>query len=335
MPGETYKAAGVSTARGDAASEDAFKQLSRTFNKDVVVLDGLVALRADFSQMREPLLAFASDGVGTKLKYAFASGQHNSVGIDLVAMCVNDLARNNIRPLAHCLYRATGKIDQRAMHDVIEGVVEGCVQAGCVYPTGETAEMPGFYAPGEYDLAGLAVGVFEREEIITGQSIQEGDLVFGLASSGIHSNGFSLVRKLFPPEEVVNDASLLYQILKPTRIYVKSVLAVNSRFEIHGWAHITGGGIAGKLGKIIPEDLAARLDTTKWLVHDIFRRIQEAGKISDQEMRSTFNLGLGMIGVAPEGLARHIVNFLAQQGEAAYLIGEIVKSERGDRVVFF
>ena len=331
----TYEESGVSIARGDAASADAFQQLVRTLNENTDLVNGLVALKADFSHLKEPRLVFASDGVGTKLKYAFASGKHNTVGIDLVAMCVNDLARNNVQPLAHCLYRATGKIDQQVMHSVVEGVVEGCVQADCVYTTGETAEMPGFYQEGEYDLAGFAVGVVDRGKVITGEAIQEGDLVFGLGSSGLHSNGFSLVRKLFPPEEAVEDSRLLHQILLPTRIYVKPVLAVNQRYEIHGWAHITGGGIVGKLGKIIPDGLTARLDTTKWPVHNIFRRVREAGHVSDQEMRSTFNLGLGMIGVAPKDVAKQAVKFLAQQGEAAYLIGEIIRSSKEGKVEFY
>jgi len=331
----TYEESGVSIARGDAASADAFQQLVRTFNENTDLINGLVALKADFSHLREPRLVLTSDGVGTKLKYAFASGKHNTVGIDLVAMCVNDLARNNVVPLGFAMYRAAGEIEPEVMHDVVEGVVGGCLQAGCVYVTGETAEMPGFYQEGEYDLAGFAVGVVDRGKVITGEAIQECDLVFGLGSSGLHSNGFSLVRKLFPPEEAVEDSRLLHQILQPTRIYVKPVMAVNRSFEIHGWAHITGGGIVGKLGNIIPDGLAARLDTTKWPVHYIFRRLREAGRISDKEMRRTFNLGLGMIGVASKDVAKQAVNFLAQQGEAAYLIGEIIRSSKEGKVEFY
>ena len=331
----TYEESGVSTARGDAASADAFQQLVRTFNENTDLINGLVTLKADFSYIKEPRLVLTSDGVGTKLKYAFASGRHDTVGIDLVAMCVNDLVRNNIVPLGFAMYRATGEIEPEVMHDVVEGVVEACLQAGCVYATGETAEMPGFYAPGDYDLAGFAVGVVDKEKVITGEAIQEGDLIFGLGSSGIHSNGFSLVRKLFPPDETVEDSRLLHQILQPTRIYVKPVMAVNRSFEIHGWAHITGGGIVGKLGRIVPDGLTARLDTTKWPVHNIFRRVREAGHISDQEMRRTFNLGLGMIGVAPKDVAKEAVNFLAQQGEAAYLIGEIIRSSKEEKVEFY
>lgn len=331
----TYEESGVSLSRGNAASADAFAQLTRTFNEYSILQNGLVALKADFRAMEEPLLVLASDGVGTKLRYAVTSGEHTTVGIDLVAMCVNDLARNNVIPLGFAMYRAAGKIEPEVMHNVVEGVVEGCLQAGCVYVTGETAEMPGFYAEGEYDLAGFAVGVVDGRALVTGEAVREGDLIFGIGSSGLHSNGFSLVRTVFPPEEVVNDPRLLHLLLNPTRIYVKPVLAANQRFEIHGWAHITGGGIVGKLGKIIPDGLIAHLDTIKWPVHAIFRRIKEAGGISDQEMRTTFNLGLGMIGVAAKDIANHVVNFLSQQGEAAYLIGEVTKSEEKEKVQFF
>src|SRR3990172_4386421 len=232
MP-DFYEESGVSIARGDAASADAFAQLAKTFNERSQLVKGMVALSTDFPHMEHPMLALATDGVGTKLKYAFASGQHSTVGIDLVAMCVNDLARNNITPLGFALYRATGKIDPSVMHDVVEGVVEGCLQAGCVYMTGETAEMPGFYQDGEYDLAGFAVGVFDRDRLITGEEIKEGDTVFGIASSGLHSNGFSAVRKLFPPDDVVGQPELLAQILQPTRIYVLDVLNWSKVLEVH------------------------------------------------------------------------------------------------------
>ena len=334
--GDFYESSGVSIARGDAASADAFAQLQRTFNVYSQLIKGLVLLKADFSGMEDPFLAFAPDGVGTKLKYAFASGQHKTVGIDLVAMCVNDLARNNITPLGFALYRATGKIDSEVMHDVVEGVVEGCLQAGCVYMTGETAEMPGFYHDGEYDLAGFAVGVFDRDKLITGERIKAGDTVFGIASSGLHSNGFSAVRKLFPPEEVVGQPKLLAQLLQPTRIYVRDVLEVSNVLGIHGWAHITGGGIIGKLGKIIPNGLVATLTIDSWPTPEIFERVRKSGSISWKEMRSTFNCGLGMIGVADNATAETAIRRLNRNGEQAYIVGEIdeVGPDEEDKVVF-
>ena len=332
-----YEESGVSIARGDAASADAFAQLARTFNDQSQLVKGMVALSTDFPHMEHPMLALATDGVGTKLKYAFTSGQHKTVGIDLVAMCVNDLARNNITPLGFALYRATGKIDSKVMHDVVEGVVEGCLQAGCVYMTGETAEMPGFYQDGEYDLAGFAVGVFDRDRLITGEKIKEGDTVFGIASSGLHSNGFSAVRKLFPPEEVVGEPELLAEILQPTRIYVRDVLNWSQVLEVHGWAHITGGGIIGKLGKIIPEGLVAVLEVKNWPIPEIFERVRLAGSVSWEEMRSTFNCGLGMIGVAHPTIADTIVRMLNQNGTQAFIVGEIDEASPNekDKVVFF
>ncbi len=330
----TYEDAGVSLARGDAASEDARKQLFRTFNNYSTLVKGLVVLRADFGGMGEPFLALASDGVGTKLEYAFASGIHNTVGIDLVAMCVNDLARNNIRPLGFALYRATGRVEPEIMHEVIEGVVEGCLQAGCVYTTGETAEMPSFYQAGEYDLAGFTVGVFDRNQLNTGERIREDDVLIGLASSGPHSNGYSLLRRVFPPEEAVKDPELLGELLAPTRIYVKSVLAANKSYDVHGWVHITGGGITGKLGKIIPEGLTARLNWGSWPVPAIFTKSQVAGNISDQEMQRVFNLGLGFIGVVSARITDYVVDILNKEGEKAYVVGEILRSNQSDKVTF-
>lgn len=330
-----YDLSGVSIARGDTASADAFAQLAKTFRYGTQVLNGLVCLSAEFPRMRDPMLALATDGVGTKLKYAFASGRHKTVGIDLVAMCVNDLARNNITPLGFALYRATSQIDSAVMHDVVEGVVEGCLQAGCVYMTGETAEMPGFYSQGEYDLAGFAVGIFDRQKLITGQEIKAGDAIVALASSGLHSNGFSLVRKLFPPEQVNKQPELLEEILAPTKIYVKEVLTATGFFEVKGWAHITGGGIIGKLGKIIPDGYQAQLDASKWVCPEIFHLIQSEAGISWTEMYHIFNCGLGMIGVVNKSVAVDFVPFMARKGIQAYRIGRIRKRETewSDKVI--
>ncbi|HEY4694937.1 MAG TPA: phosphoribosylformylglycinamidine cyclo-ligase [Candidatus Nanoarchaeia archaeon] len=330
----TYKSAGVDVQAGDKASSEAFRQLSKTFNKNAVLVDHVVGLKADFKGLREPMLALAADGVGTKLKYASSLKENRAVGVDVVAMCVNDLARNNITPLGFALYRATGKINPKVMAEVVEGVVAGCLQAGCVYTTGETAEMPDFYEQGEYDLAGFAVGVFERNRLITGEKIQEGDVIFGLASSGVHSNGFSLIRKVLSPQTVKRNYKLRSQIIEPTKIYVKPVLEANQVFDIHGWAHITGGGIVGKLGKIIPDGLAAQVKKDSWPPLDIFQEMQTRGGVSDREMRNTFNMGLGMIGIASNKIIDKIINFLSGRGERVYVIGEIVKGRLSEKVVF-
>ncbi len=329
---DAYEESGVSIARGDAASADAFSQLAKTFNEHTHLVKGLVAFSADFGGMEEPMFAVASDGVGTKLKYAFVSGQHKTVGVDLVAMCVNDLVRNGIHPLGFALYRATGKINPEVMHDVVEGVVEGCLQAGCVYMSGETAEMPGFYRDGEYDLAGFAVGVFDREKLITGDRIQAGDVVFGIRSSGLHSNGFSLVRKLFPPELVVVQPDLLEEILRPTQIYVRELLEINYSQLMHGWAHITGGGIVGKLAKIIPESLRANIFFDHWSVPEIFYEIQRRGKVSLGEMLMTFNMGLGMIGVADSQTAKTVMAELRKKGQYSYEIGYVQRTQVPEKV---
>lgn len=329
--GLTYEKAGVSVGRGDKLSQYAFRRGLETFDEFCELIQGLPFFRADFSQIKEPVLKAESDGVGTKPKYCFTSGRHNTIGIDLVAMSANDLVRYNATPLFFTDYIGHQAKDE-ILHEVIDGIVQGCREANCRLLGGETAQMP--IPTDEYEISGTAVGIVDKGAIISGEAIREGDVVFGIASNGLHCNGYSLVREVFPPEEVVHNQNLLYNILKPTKIYVQPVLAVNQRFEIHGWVHITGGGIVGKLGKIIPDGLTARLDTTKWPAHEIFRWIREAGDIPDQEMRRTFNLGLGMIGVAPKEVARHVVNFLAQQGEAAYLIGEIIKSDGKEKVKF-
>ncbi|MEX0621713.1 MAG: phosphoribosylformylglycinamidine cyclo-ligase [Candidatus Woykebacteria bacterium] len=330
--GLTYEQAGVSIKRGDNLSRYAFRQGLETFNEFCELIQGLPFFRAEFPAIEQPVLKAESDGVGSKPKYCFASGRHHTIGIDLVAMSVNDLVRYNAAPLFfldHIAHQATDAV----LEEVIGGIRIGCDEANAPLLGGEIEQVP--VPTGEYEISGGAVGIADKGKVISGETITEGDIVFGIASNGLHCNGYSLVREVFPPEETVNNPNLLYNILKPTRIYVRPVLAVNQRFEIHGWAHITGGGIVGKLGKIIPEGLVARLDTTKWTIHNIFMLVREAGNISDKEMRRTFNMGLGMIGVAPKEVASWVVDFLVQHGETAYLIGEVVRSRKRERVTFF
>lgn len=329
----SYQSSGVNIKLGDKASKDAFYQLQKTFNSSSQVQDGIVALKTDFTKFKKPLLALSCDGVGTKLKYALALGKHDTIGIDLVAMSVNDLVRNNIHPYAFALYRATGKIDLKIMHQVVKGVVKGCLESGCVYTTGETAEMPGFYQNSDYDLAGFAIGVFDKDQLITGKNIKEGDTIFGLPSSGFHSNGYSLIRKVFPPEKIKNNKKLINSLIKPTKIYVDLVLDLNNRFNILGWAHITGSGIAGKLAKIIPDSLQAELVLKSWPVPQLMQEVTEKGKLNLEQISETFNMGLGMIGVCKEKDINSILNYLKSKNEKVYLIGKI-KKRKGKKIIF-
>lgn len=329
----SYKASGVDINLGDKASADAFKQLQKTFNSNSLMLGGVVSLKTEFKKFKEPLLALATDGVGTKLKYALALGKHDTIGVDLVAMCVNDLVRNNIHPYAFALYRATGKIDLKTMHQVVKGVVIGCLESGCVYATGETAEMPGFYEKGDYDLAGFAIGVFDKDLLISGEKIREGNVVFGLPSSGFHSNGYSLIRKIFPPREIKNNERLIKTLLRPTKIYASLVLDLNTRFDILGWAHITGSGIVGKLGKIIPAGLRAELDFKSWPIPKIMQEVSAQGKIKNEKMAEVFNMGLGMVGVVQRRDFPKVAAYLKGKNEKFYVIGKISKG-KGKKVIF-
>lgn len=328
----TYKQTGVDVVKGDQVSQNAFEQIQQTFNSNTQVFKNLVSIKANFKRLKEPYLAFACDGVGTKLLYAFQSDQLSNVGQDAVAMCVNDLVRNNVTPLSFALYRAAGKFNQKQMADVVSGAVTACIESECVYVTGESAEMPGFYKPSEFDLAGFATGVFDKNELITGENIKKGDLVIGLGSSGLHSNGFSLVRKIFPPEKVRKDSKLHQQIVTPTKIYVKPILETNKKFKINGWAHITGGGLFGKLEKIVPDDLGINLQKKSWPVPPIFSEIQLQGKVSETEMFRTFNMGVGFAGILSKNLASGVVDFLKKKGEEVFIIGEVETLSKSEKV---
>lgn len=327
-----YKQAGVDIDKGDLISQHAFDQLKKTLNSNSFAFQNIIGLKAKFPKFKDPYLAFAADGVGTKLMYTFLFKQSRNVGIDVVAMCVNDLVRNNITPLGFALYRATGTIQEKVMFEIAEGVTSACLESDCVYATGESAEMPGFYQKGEFDLGGFAVGVFDKTKLITGEGIKAGDIVVGLASSGIHSNGFSLVRKIFPPEKVKKDSTLYQQIITPTKIYVKSVLETNKKFKINGWAHITGSGLFGKLGKIIPDGLGVELKMGSWYIPNIFHDVQFKGGLTDREMFRTFNMGIGFVGVVSEKMVDQVVGFLKQKGEDVFIIGEVKTEKLKDKV---
>ncbi len=302
---------------------------------------GLFSLNT--TNYEQPVLVSSTDGVGTKLKIAFLMNKHDTVGIDLVAMCVNDIVVQGARPLFFLDYLATGHLDNTVAADIITGIGEGCQQAKCVLIGGETAEMPGMYQPGEYDLAGFAVGIVDNSKIIDGSEIRVGHRLIGIASDGLHSNGYSLVRKIcFELLKLTVDshvpelgAPLGQELLRPTRIYSELVLTLIRDLPVHGLAHITGGGIADNIIRIIPKACSVVIDTATWEVPPIFRFLQQAGAVPDDEMRRTFNLGIGMIAVVPEDSAREILERLNAMNERAYLIGEVVGAKNAASRIHF
>lgn len=335
MEGLTYKRAGVDIDEGERFVRMISPLVRKTFRDGVLADIGSFGalFRLDTTRYKEPVLVSGTDGVGTKLKVAFMMDRHDTVGIDLVAMCVNDILTNGAEPLFFLDYLATGRLEPEKASVVIEGIVEGCREAGCALIGGETAEMPGFYRDGEYDLSGFAVGVVDRDEIIDGSGIKAGDAIIGLSSSGLHSNGYSLVRKIFFDNEGMDvsayipelDTMLGEELLRPTRIYVKAFNALNGKVKIKGIAHITGGGIPGNLPRILPDGVMAILREGSWPVHRIFRLIQEIGHVPVDDMRRTFNMGIGYVMVIPEGDATSAVSILKSAGFDSYIIGSIEK----------
>ncbi len=285
----------------------------------------------------DPLLVAATDGVGTKLRIAIDSGRHATVGIDLVAMCVNDLVVQGAEPLFFLDYFATGKLDVETAATVVEGIAEGCRQAGCALIGGETAEMPGMYGAGDYDLAGFAVGAVERDRVLTGADIAPGDVLIGLGSSGVHSNGYSLVRRIVADAELDWDAKAPFDpasglgeaLLAPTRIYVRACLAAIAAGGIKGLAHITGGGVLENLPRILPDGTEAVLDTANWPLAPVFRWLAETGNVAPAEMARTFNCGIGMIAVADAEAAAALEHVLAAEGETVHRIGAVVAGSGG------
>jgi len=332
----TYKDAGVDIEAGEKLVERIKPFAKRTFDSNV--LAGIGGFGAGYlipKGYKEPVLVSGTDGVGTKLKVAQMAGVHDTVGIDLVAMCVNDILTVGAKPLFFLDYFATGKLSVDVAADVIKGIAKGCEIAGCALIGGETAEMPDFYPEGEYDLAGFVVGIVEREKYITGEKIQPGDVVLGLASSGIHSNGYSLVRKLFfeilrlKVDDYVEElGGKVWEILlTPTRIYVKPILKLLEKVRVRGIAHITGGGIPGNLVRILPENVDAVLDKGSWEVLPIFRFIQSKGNVPESEMFKTFNMGIGLcLVVSPEDV-EETESILSESGEKVYKIGRITEGK--------
>lgn len=324
----SYRDAGVDINAGDSLVERIKPFAKRTMRPEVLGdLGGFGALVEISQKYRHPVLVSGTDGVGTKLKLAFEWDQHDTVGIDLVAMSVNDILVQGAEPLFFLDYFACGKLDVERAAAVIKGIAAGCEQSGCALIGGETAEMPGMYPDGEYDLAGFAVGVVEKEQVINGRSIVAGDVVLGLASNGIHSNGYSLVRKIIERAQPELDAefnqgkTLRQAIIAPTRLYVKPILAALKQFTIKGMAHITGGGISENVPRILPENTVAAIDSQSWPLPKLFQWLQQAGNVEIQEMYRTFNCGIGMVLVVSAEDADVIQKFLQQQGETVYQIG--------------
>jgi len=334
----TYKDAGVDVEAGYEAVRLMGEHVKKTFRPGVLTdiggFGGLFSL--DKEKYAEPVLVSGTDGVGTKLKIAFLMDKHDTIGIDCVAMCANDIVCSGAEPLFFLDYIALGKNRPEKVAEIVKGVSDGCVMAGCSLIGGETAEMPGFYSEGEYDIAGFCVGIVDKEKIIDGKSIREGDVLVGLASSGLHSNGYSLVRRLLNLNEVkiaehvtVLDATLGQELLKPTQIYVKTILDIISRFEIKGISHITGGGFIENIPRMIPHTLRTRIFKGSWPVLPVFSLLQDIGNIKEKDIYNTFNMGIGMVIALDKDVAQDVVRYLNIKKEQAFIIGQIVKGEAG------
>ena len=335
----SYKDAGVDSDAGDALVERIKPMAAKTLREGVLSgLGGFGALFEVPKRYQEPVLVSGTDGVGTKLKLAFEWGMHDSVGIDLVAMSVNDVLVQGAEPLFFLDYFACGKLNVDTAATVVQGIATGCEQAGCALMGGETAEMPGMYPPGEYDLAGFAVGVVEKSKILTGALVSQGDVVLGLASSGVHSNGFSLVRKVIErsagalPQQL-DGLPFRQALMAPTRIYVKSVLAALAQHPIHALAHITGGGLLENIPRVLPEGLCAQLHLGSWPRSELFAWLQTQAGIDDTEMNRTFNNGLGMVVVLPASAATDCAATLRGMGEQVHVVGSIETRGAGPAVV--
>ncbi|MBU4499720.1 MAG: phosphoribosylformylglycinamidine cyclo-ligase [Gammaproteobacteria bacterium] len=337
----SYKDAGVDIDAGDALVERIKPLAKRTMRPEVLTgIGGFGALVEISKKFKEPVLVSGTDGVGTKLKLAFELNRHDTVGIDLVAMSVNDILVQGAEPLFFLDYFATGKLNLDTAEAVIAGIATGCEQAGCALIGGETAEMPSMYPEGEYDLAGFAVGVVEKSKVIGGVDIVPGDVVLGLASSGVHSNGFSLVRKLIDVSGIGLKSDFHGQpfadvLMAPTRIYVKPLLALIASLPVKGMAHITGGGVTGNLPRCLPEAVAARVDAGSWPRTPLFTWLQQAGNVAPDEMLRTFNCGIGMCVVVAASDAAAAMAQLQASGETVWQIGEIVVRPEGAEQVIY
>ncbi len=335
--GLTYAQAGVDIDAGEALVE-AIKPLAKSTaragaNAQLGGFGGLFDLKA--AGFKDPLLVAGTDGVGTKLKVAIEAGIHDTVGIDLVAMSVNDIVVQGAEPLLFLDYFATGKLDVSMATDVVKGIAEGCRQSGCALVGGETAEMPGMYARGDYDLAGFAIGAVERDQVLPRRDMAEGDVVLGMASSGVHSNGFSLVRRIVAdggldyegPAPFLKGEALGRALLTPTRIYVKSALALIRGGQVKGFAHITGGGLTENAPRVVPDDLDLEIDLGSWKLPPVFQWLARSGGVDEREMLRTFNCGIGMIAIVAAEHATQAQSILTAAGERVFRLGHLIKGK--------
>ena len=329
----SYRDAGVDIDAGNQFVEDIKPHVARTMRPEVIGgLGGFGALfEIPLDRYKKPVLVSGTDGVGTKLKLANLMNKHDTIGIDLVAMCVNDILVLGAEPLYFLDYYATGKLDNAVAADVIKGIAEGCHQAGAALTGGETAEMPGMYSKGDYDLAGFCVGIVEKDQIIDSSKVAAGDALIGIASSGPHSNGYSLIRKVLEVSgadlnQPCGEQTLGEALLTPTRIYVKSIHALLKQVDVHAMSHITGGGLLENLPRVMPENTRAQINAASWELPSVFKWLQEQGNIDSQEMYRTFNCGIGMVMVVDAEDVDTAIETLTKAGEKAFKLGEITSS---------
>lgn len=336
----TYKQSGVDIDEGNRAVDLIKGKIKTTYDNNVIGdlgnFSGLYSLK-DFTNMTEPVLLSSTDGVGTKLKLAQMMDKHDTVGIDLVAMCVNDLICQGAKPLFFLDYIATGKLVAEQVEQIVSGIVEGCKMAGCALVGGETAEMPGMYSEDEYDLAGFSVGIADREKIVSGKNVKSGDTLIGVASSGIHSNGFSFVRKIFLDkygytlDKYIEELGMTLgdALLTPTKIYVKLVLDLIEKHELKAIAHITGGGVIENITRVIPKGLGIDINKNSWEKPAIFKMIESFNAVDERELHKSFNMGIGLVLIVDKENVNEIVDYINTTDEKAYIIGEVVDTHEG------
>ena len=336
----TYKQSGVDIDEGNRAVDLIKGKIKTTYDNNVIGdlgnFSGLYSLK-DFTNMTEPVLLSSTDGVGTKLKLAQMMNKHDTVGIDLVAMCVNDLICQGAKPLFFLDYIATGKLVAEQVEQIVSGIVEGCKMAGCALVGGETAEMPGMYSEDEYDLAGFSVGIADREKIVSGKNVKSGDTLIGVASSGVHSNGFSFVRKIFLDkygytlDQYIEELGMTLgdALLTPTKIYVKLVLDLVEKHELKAIAHITGGGVIENITRVIPQGLGIDINKNSWEKPAIFKIIESFNAVDERELHKSFNMGIGLVLIVDKENANEIVDYINTTDEKAYIIGEVVDTHEG------
>lgn len=336
----TYKQSGVDIDEGNRAVDLIKGKIKTTYDNNVIGdlgnFSGLYSLK-DFTNMTEPVLLSSTDGVGTKLKLAQMMDKHDTVGIDLVAMCVNDLICQGARPLFFLDYIATGKLVPEQVEQIVSGIVDGCKMAGCALVGGETAEMPGMYSEDEYDLAGFSVGIADREKIVSGKDVKSGDTLIGISSSGIHSNGFSFIRKIFLEtygyklDQYIEELGMTLgeALLTPTKIYVKLVLDLLSKYDIKAIAHITGGGVIENITRVIPKGLGIDIEKNSWEKPAIFKIIENFNSIDERELHKSFNMGVGLVLIVDNEKAKEITKYINTTEKNAYIIGQVVDTHEG------